>query len=326
MTEHNPATPEPESSDDASIEGRIDEALQMLDDGAPFDVKVSGHWKNIKPHPLAMAYPVLPREEFVGLVADVAAHGFREPVHLIPDTGYGASKTAEMDVLEGRHRVAVAWVLRLSLNNTVRFDGTDQEAVALVDSYNLHRRHLSTAFRTLRVAQRIWPEEKAKAEERRLAGNSAGGKGGKSTAESPEDLRSTSTKMSAAQAAAIRAGGSVTARNIELMAPVLHAPETQRRIASGEITTVAAARREAEAEIAAMPKTRRPKGYQGKTPPGTNPAGPSVAASVTQLVKHAENLRKAIANDRWGKITADELVEALTDVRGVLADCEENPA
>ncbi len=73
---------------------------------------------------------------------DIAAHGQREPATVWTDAD---------DVtwlLDGRHRAQA--VERLGSNlRTTRFDGTEEEARALVMSLNVHRRHLTPSQRAL---------------------------------------------------------------------------------------------------------------------------------------------------------------------------------
>jgi ParB-like chromosome segregation protein Spo0J len=81
-------------------------------------------------HPLASAFPLLTGDEFQEFVADIEAHGLREPITLFED-----------QILEGRNRYRAC--LRLKLKpEVVEFEGDDAAAFAFVMSRNIHRRHL----------------------------------------------------------------------------------------------------------------------------------------------------------------------------------------
>lgn len=81
-------------------------------------------------------------DELQALTHDIAAHGQREPATVWTDTD---------DItwlLDGRHRAQAVERLGSNLRTTI-FDGTEEEARALVMSLNVHRRHLSSSQRAL---------------------------------------------------------------------------------------------------------------------------------------------------------------------------------
>lgn len=80
--------------------------------------------------------------EFAELCADIKQHGQREPAVLF------GSAEGELFLLDGRHRAQACAVLGFPLR-TAEFEGTEDEARALVLSLNLHRRHLSPSQRSL---------------------------------------------------------------------------------------------------------------------------------------------------------------------------------
>lgn len=92
-------------------------------------------------HPLAEKYPPMGGEEFAAFKADIAANGCREPVRLY-----------EGMILDGRHRDRACRELGVE-PPTEEFAGTPAEAAAAVDSWNLHRRHLTAEFRRQRVQE-----------------------------------------------------------------------------------------------------------------------------------------------------------------------------
>jgi ParB-like chromosome segregation protein Spo0J len=82
-------------------------------------------------HPLALGIPEMLRDEYVELVADIQAHGQREPIHLYDGM-----------ILDGRNRARACAELGIEVK-AITFTGTVAEAKALVVSANVHRRHLT---------------------------------------------------------------------------------------------------------------------------------------------------------------------------------------
>jgi len=103
-------------------------------------------------HPAAEIFPVMDEAAFAALVADIAAHGQREPILLL-----------DGQVIDGRHRLRACE--RLGREPLVREVGADAgDPFSLVVSLNLHRRHLNESQRAM-VAARL---------AQRLPGNSSG--------------------------------------------------------------------------------------------------------------------------------------------------------
>lgn len=91
-------------------------------------------------HPYANLFPLIEGPEFESLVADIAAHGVREPVWLY-----------EGKILDGRNRYRAAQVAGVECpTNTYEGDSPLQFVVSL----NLHRRHLNESQRAM-VAARV---------------------------------------------------------------------------------------------------------------------------------------------------------------------------
>jgi hypothetical protein len=82
-------------------------------------------------HHLADAFPLMEGPEFKEFVADIKAHGLREPITMF-----------EGKILEGRNRYRAC--LRLKIEPRFeQFEGDGAAAAAFVMSRNIHRRHLT---------------------------------------------------------------------------------------------------------------------------------------------------------------------------------------
>lgn len=92
-------------------------------------------------HPAAELFPVMDEAAFAALVADIAAHGQREPILIL-----------DGQVIDGRHRLRACE--QLGLEPLVRqVSADDGDPFGLVVSLNLHRRHLSEGQRAIIAAR-----------------------------------------------------------------------------------------------------------------------------------------------------------------------------
>lgn len=94
-------------------------------------------------HPVADIFPMMSERERRDLVADINAHGLREPVWLHRDGR----------VIDGRNRYLACRELGVE-PETRTHEGDDADLVSFVVSLNLHRRHLNESQRAM-VAARI---------------------------------------------------------------------------------------------------------------------------------------------------------------------------
>ena len=93
-------------------------------------------------HPAAEIFPVMDEAAFAALVADIAAHGQREPILIL-----------DGQVIDGRHRLRACE--QLGITPLVREVTADEgDPLDLVISLNLHRRHLNESQRAM-VAARL---------------------------------------------------------------------------------------------------------------------------------------------------------------------------
>ena len=90
-------------------------------------------------HPLANLFPLMEGQDFADLVADIAAHGLREPV--IVHEGH---------ILDGRNRYRACEKAGVPVR-LVPYDGED--ALRFVVSLNLRRRHMTESQRALVAAK-----------------------------------------------------------------------------------------------------------------------------------------------------------------------------
>ncbi len=112
---------------------------------------------DLVPHPLAGLFPAPSEQECKNLKDDIRANGQAVPILLY-----------EGRILDGRSVYAACRALGVPVKYTV-FEGNEDEALALLLSRNLMRRHLTTAQRAA-LAVRLHPFEANLARKRMLAG------------------------------------------------------------------------------------------------------------------------------------------------------------
>ena len=113
--------------------------------------------KTYEPHPHADLFPLLSGAEFTALVEDVKANGLRVPIVL-----HGGK------ILDGRNRLRACQAAGVEPKYEV-FEGTDEEALSLVVSLNIARRHLTTPQKAV-LALNLLPMERQAAQGRMTKG------------------------------------------------------------------------------------------------------------------------------------------------------------
>jgi len=108
-------------------------------------------------HPLAALFPTLGESDLQTLADDIAENGLHHPIIIFNDT-----------VLDGRNRLAACKLAGVE-PKFEDFNGTEDEALALVLSLNLTRRHLTTAQKAA-VGVRLLGHESYRAANRRRLG------------------------------------------------------------------------------------------------------------------------------------------------------------
>lgn len=94
--------------------------------------------KDISIHPACSIFPPMTEEERAGLKADIAKNGQREPIAVYKN-----------QILDGRNRYLVCQELGIEPDECEIEGGEDFDPVAYALSVNLHRRHLTTAQRSM---------------------------------------------------------------------------------------------------------------------------------------------------------------------------------
>lgn len=244
-------------------------------------------------HPLARAIPQMSEKEFADLAKDVKANGVKLPI-----TVMGGK------VIDGRHRLAVAAALKIPVR-IEEFGGSEDDARHHIVSLNLVRRHLTMAQRGLIVQQIFLPEAERRAKERLRAAGQEHGRGMNSLG--PVDPRLNGAGK-AIEEAAHMSMGLASAKTLQRMEPVRHAPKTQDRIRKGEIKSAQEARREALREV-------------GSDEPADAPVLQPRSA-YDRLGCALGDVRSAIASvettGRYGDVPSDKLLERIAEVKAKL--------
>jgi hypothetical protein len=195
-----------------------DDSVKVLVDG---DGTVDE--RELTVHPFARLIPLIALGDLDRLYDDIKEHGVNEPLVMFEDM-----------VLDGRNRLAVAATLGVPVQ-LKNFNGTEADARAFVWSANAARRHLTIPQIAL-AADRFGFIKAAKAE--------AGPRIPDADGSMPPGAAPW------ANLAAKRLGRQITPRTLERFdeARISEAPDTMRKIETGEIRRVDVAVKEAAAE------------------------------------------------------------------------------
>jgi hypothetical protein len=323
MTKKKSTDPSAEFVGDA----RIKEAFRRILADEPFDgLDLSGSKDmTIGIHPIAAETPPMSYEEFTRLGLRVEQYGFRHPVILTGD---------RQQVLLGRHRVAIAWVLGIPLRKVNFFapagksdqtkvdqrwtlgylplDWADSAVRELSVDDNDIRRHYTTALTALVACNRYLDEARAGAKQRQEEGSAPiGAKGGKA-AEEVARLSGLSTR---------------TIERIMIVTPT-ETPHTYERVWLRQITSVQAAYNAAKEEIAEQEAAAKAAAKQAEREAATSPAERAAAAPRSSAVgksldKVIELLHKDLEELRRGMrpmLSADEQRDRLIEITAAVEE------
>jgi DNA modification methylase/ParB-like chromosome segregation protein Spo0J len=177
----------------------------------------------MKWHPIACIFPMLPDHELQELANDIREHGLREPVVML-----------DGKVLDGRNR----WMACIYAGvepRTIEYKGSPQDALAFVWSTNVHRRHLNSGQAAVALAKRekLDAEYAAAVDAMRKAApknqHDLKKVPAQKIVQAPRQERSTDHKL--AESAGTNRSYVATARKV-----VEHAPALAEKVERGEIT------------------------------------------------------------------------------------------
>ena len=115
-------------------------------------------------HPAANYFPMMGKDDYARLLADIRANGVREPILLHRDGR----------IIDGRNRAKASAELGIT-PPTETWTGTDEQILPHVVSLNLMRRHLSVG-QIADIAAQVLPELEEQARKRQAHGTTAPGK------------------------------------------------------------------------------------------------------------------------------------------------------
>ena len=180
-------------------------------------------------HKFANIFPLIEGQEFENLVEDIRKNGLQQ--HTI--------YLYEGKILDGRNRYRACKQLKMLYDtNVFNFVGTPEEALKLVISLNLHRRHLQESQRSM-VGARVKHIYEAEAKERQIeAGKQYGEKHPQEVMVNlPQPLKQKGTARDKA-GEAMNVSGSLVHRAEKVIAQ--GTPELVQAVESGEIAVSAA--------------------------------------------------------------------------------------
>jgi len=197
----------------------------------------------MKAHQYSEIFPMLADDSVKELAADIKSNGLQEPI-----------LTYKGEILDGRNRLRACQIAGVKPMFEEAECGSDDEALALVMSLNLHRRHLNESQRAL-VGARVLPfYEAAAAERQRIAADATNAKrrdaaenaGNKETlvANLPQAIKPEPAPRAPLAREQAAAAVNVAPRSVQTAKSVLQAaaPEVVKAIEAGKMAVSAAAK------------------------------------------------------------------------------------
>lgn len=249
--------------------------------------------KNEKPmefHPYAMLFPMAPEEDVLALSQDIKANGQLYPIILDNDSR----------VVDGRHRLIACRLAGVEPQFEAR-DLDDREALALVLSSNLHRRHLTESQRADIAAKisntKVGGDRRSKNQKANCPSDPV------VTREQAAELMNVSEKSVDRAAKVQKQGGKVL----------------QEAVTAGDVSVSKAAR------IADLPKSQQPAAVKQAKAPRPRKASPLAPYDEPRPsrefdVDAASGRLTQLLRDELSRWPAEHLATAAYWIRGVLTD------
>lgn len=186
------------------------------------------------PHPVAEAFPMIQGKEWDEFVADIRAHGQRDPIVLHRDGR----------IIDGRNRYAACLLIGVRpICAPEPYTGTDESIVEFVASKNIHRRQLSTEARAF-IASSI---ANMKREDNLVAGPHRSGAVTETSNDVSENQRKPHSVPDPLKGNLVSQAEAAKALNVSV--PTLqraraietHAPELKEKVLAGEMSLNGAA-------------------------------------------------------------------------------------
>jgi hypothetical protein len=160
----NSSAEKPAAAPAANRLQEVDHLGQKIDDSNTEKKPTRQHWRDrLDVHPRAACYPLMSAEQVSALTADIKANGLRHKIRV-----YTNPHTNRRTILDGRNRAFALELLERELFGDdgepkeeyfdvlqVRDTTSEAELSALVDGFNLHRRHLTAEQRRKLAAEAL---------------------------------------------------------------------------------------------------------------------------------------------------------------------------
>lgn len=248
--------------------------------------------KTLKYNSLADLLPCLTNEEFQALKSDIEKNGLQQPIIVRHD-----------EILDGRHRYEACRALGLEPKIVEMDDLSDDQALQLVVSANVHRRHLTSAQRTL-IALRLTRTENSPLTQKQAAALTG------ITDRTIRDL-ATALKKKPELEQAILNGMSV---NLTKQVSDMDEADQEKVLEAAHAHGMTAAKQKARTIESKTTKRRSPKQPSSKSDEG------NYFATHDLLIRAPEQLEKLITSH---SLTVEEATQFLDQLKKVSALLEE---